>query len=156
MRYLKTYKLFEALRKYNDTTHDINDILSELRDDGYNVWCESNSQTSGDISIEIWRDTIYTYLDVEWKDIEPTIMRIFDYMESKGYKLYNYHFETATERNFSKERHFKGRFTEYDGSDPGDSRYMDPNEVKEFLESLPDNKIFVINELQNGIHLTFR
>lgn len=156
MRYLETYKLFEALRKYNETTHDINDILAELRDDGYNVWCESNSQTSGDISIEIWREIIYKYLDVEWVDIKPTIMRIFDYMESKGYKLYNYHFETATERNLSKIKPHLGSFTEYDGSDSGDSRYMDTNEVKEFLESLPDDKIFVINELKNGIYLTFR
>ena len=83
MRYLKTYKLFESKRDIQDRISVINDFLSELIDDGYNIKYDSSYQNGTRIIVDITK-----YDDVNnkfyWSDIKDDILRLIDLCNDNG------------------------------------------------------------------------
>lgn len=111
MKYLKSYTLYERVSKKttifesSDPTEskiyqDIHDILLELNDNG--IWTEIvpvdsyNPITFDEVKESKYEITIQgglldsdhhdSYLEtIKWGDIEKVVIRLIDYLESKGY-----------------------------------------------------------------------
>jgi hypothetical protein len=76
MRYLKSYKLFES---HSDIIDQCDDILIELRDDGFKTKVSSPAD---------WIVGVYVSKpDFVWSDVKDTLLRLKDFMESNGYIL---------------------------------------------------------------------
>lgn len=76
MRYLKTYKIFESNL---DIISQCDDILLELKDEGFKT--KISSPTDWIIEITVSKS------DFEWSDVNNTLLRLKDFMESNGYVL---------------------------------------------------------------------
>lgn len=89
MRYLKNFKLFETIIT-DDVWDDIDDILLELRDDGYQIHKDyhdcikvSNKLCDDVINVAILHGTNYEF---NYSNIEEVLRRLIDYMTDKGWQ----------------------------------------------------------------------
>lgn len=76
MKHLKTYKLFESNL---DIISQCDDILLELKDEGF----KTKISSPADWIIEV----VISKSDFEWSDVNDTLLRLKDFIESNGYIL---------------------------------------------------------------------
>jgi len=78
MKHIKPYKIFES----NDLLLDVEDILLELKDEGYRVDVSMTPQGVDAFYIEVSNDNLF-----QWSDVEECVTRSKDYTCSNGWKL---------------------------------------------------------------------
>jgi hypothetical protein len=76
MRYLKKYKIFES---HSDIIDQCDDILIELRDEGFKT--KVSSPTDWIVEVYVSKS------DFNWEDVNNTLLRLKYFMESNGYIL---------------------------------------------------------------------
>lgn len=68
MRHLKTYKLFENKESIEDMQQTIMDIFDDLRDEGFECYCNVGYGAYPSIEIRIYKDD---YLEKEYNELTP-------------------------------------------------------------------------------------
>ena len=105
MKFIRSYKLFEAESGSEEEINEINDILSDCIDLGIDVliddpdisYYEDEEYIRQKIDLEM---SYETQLSLEFKDIRGNIEHLINYMKSNGYTEYNY---SDPETQFNRE-----------------------------------------------------